>query len=241
MKNRIVFKPKTSIVIVLSFMLTTFYSYSTDSYGVGKINVVRPTAGEYIHVGDINTIEWYSTRPHGHYKVSYWDPNIQEWTIIEENINPLDSFHNTYSWNIPFGAMLGVTFSRIKVESMIEPIDSNYVKGYSKYVQYIDNPSSIPVSGVNESDTPNQDEISLFYPNPAANHIVASITANNYERLDYEIVDYLGNLVVSKGQCPIHIGENKLDIGISEFKNGVYLVKIKVGTTVHTQKIVVYH
>lgn len=69
-----------------------------------------------------------------------------------------------------------------------------------------------------------------IYPNPATSEI--SILISNNEKFSLEIFNVIGELVL---KC-----ENQKNISISNFQNGIYIVKVKFENTTITEKIIKY-
>jgi hypothetical protein len=92
---------------------------------------------------------------------------------------------------------------------------------------------NVTVSDVNNATQVVKDGFSLFYPNPAANYIRFQYpeTINSIE-----ISDLSGRVLKKKtASAELNSGE----ISLSNLKNGVYFLKVKVGDSVEVGKLIV--
>ncbi|MGC9471781.1 MAG: T9SS type A sorting domain-containing protein [Bacteroidales bacterium] len=84
-----------------------------------------------------------------------------------------------------------------------------------------------------------EEETSLLsinlYPNPINCYLIVDIQTENSELFEYCVFDLNGNQLI-KGK--IQSGHNQLNV--SEFKNGIYILRIKQGNIINDWKIVKY-
>lgn len=67
----------------------------------------------------------------------------------------------------------------------------------------------------------------IIYPNPAQQLINFESECNAGGKLQYELIDAAGKLIVSK-QVPVVAGKNKESIDLTKISAGMYLLKITV-------------
>ena len=83
----------------------------------------------------------------------------------------------------------------------------------------------------------NIEEVSDFkidvYPNPTKG--VINVSSQNHKNVKIEIYDYTGNLIFSE-----EFNRQIYSLDISNYPNGIYLLKQKIGTVIKTEKVIKY-
>ncbi|MGZ5242768.1 MAG: T9SS type A sorting domain-containing protein [Bacteroidia bacterium] len=77
-----------------------------------------------------------------------------------------------------------------------------------------------------------KDNLFTIYPIPATNAFTVNLTNRN---CDIIITDILGRTVYSL----LNIAENKIEIGTATWKKGLYMITVKAGANVSTQKLII--
>lgn len=80
----------------------------------------------------------------------------------------------------------------------------------------------------------------VLYPNPAESEITISFENQEMAKPELVIINSLGKEVLKKNLANLNSGGTQSDkINVSKFSNGVYIVKLKLGTKVLTEKFVI--
>lgn len=123
-----------------------------------------------------------------------------------------------------------------------EPDKTYYARAYainSAGIAYGNNVKFVvsPATGLSEND------LSAFhvYPNPAKDVVTLSFTKQIGEEGELSIFDLTGKMVFSKKIESGEIPENRLQIDVSGFENGVYNIRFVNGKKRFSQKLVVAH
>ncbi|MBQ7984565.1 MAG: Omp28-related outer membrane protein [Bacteroidales bacterium] len=77
----------------------------------------------------------------------------------------------------------------------------------------------------------------VVYPNPARENVTLTINALNSEKVQINVVDLMGRVVVNLGQQNIKDGANNFNINTSALDNGVYYVRIISDNGISTSKL----
>jgi hypothetical protein len=79
---------------------------------------------------------------------------------------------------------------------------------------------------------------SVVYPNPASGSAVLSINMKDNATVAVDVYSTVGQLVKSN-KTNAQIGENNINIDLSNLATGIYMVNVKVGNAVSTKKLIV--
>jgi hypothetical protein len=100
----------------------------------------------------------------------------------------------------------------------------------------IENGGSAPVQGSNGlSEIENIGGLTLF-PNPTQNWATVQIDILAANDVEMEILNLAGQVVMSKNYG-VHNGTLNFPINTNELSNGMYLVKMRVGDSIHTERL----
>lgn len=91
-------------------------------------------------------------------------------------------------------------------------------------------------TGINDENIQTLKGISL-YPNPSADLLNIAFTSDKQANASFEIIDVLGKQVYSEN-FTAQTGNNLRSVFVNKFKNGLYLVKIQIGTTLTIERFV---
>jgi len=80
-------------------------------------------------------------------------------------------------------------------------------------------------------------EIKL-YPNPANENTSVSFMLYQNETFEYSLVNMLGETIQNVNYGEISAGEKVYTLDLSEYRSGVYYLKLKIGNNIHTEKII---
>jgi hypothetical protein len=78
------------------------------------------------------------------------------------------------------------------------------------------------------------------YPNPAQNNVTMSFNSESAQPATLRIRSIAGNILLSK-QILLSIGENRTQISLNSFSNGLYLVELTTGQQVYNNKVTISH
>lgn len=81
------------------------------------------------------------------------------------------------------------------------------------------------VTGIKETTKQSLTSISSIYPNPASSKVNIKLNSQESERLMVEVRDMMGKNVMHK-IISVNIGENELEINVSNFSEGTYILNI---------------
>ncbi|MCE3228262.1 MAG: BNR/Asp-box repeat protein [Bacteroidetes bacterium] len=79
---------------------------------------------------------------------------------------------------------------------------------------------------------------SVVYPNPASGNAVLSIDMKDNATVGIDVYSAIGQLVKSN-KTNAQVGENNINIDLSNLTTGIYFVTVKVGDAVSTKKLIV--
>ena len=197
----------------------------------------------YLKHTDIDSIITYSFLPLS--SPTSFDPTSDIQVIIYDKINHRMTTH-TYNLNISSSIILSTIIDSLPTNELIittndyysDDFDSTYIK-YNEYNQlvkhhnYITFDRSIPNSGFSMLtdyfyDTTilsifnsNKLEAIAIYPNPAKDYIYLDYTNDDFDNMEYIIIDNLGNIIQKNS-----IKSSKDSINISSLSSGIYFVII---------------
>lgn len=77
-----------------------------------------------------------------------------------------------------------------------------------------------------------------LYPNPASNSVNVTFSSEESGEALVTVMNIMGQTVMSE-VAAINEGYNKLNLGISNLKSGVYMINIKTNRGTSTQKLIV--
>lgn len=112
-----------------------------------------------------------------------------------------------------------------KLKSDIQKINTFY--------NQVNKPNCLQAINVGISEVVKQNDFSLF-PNPAKSIITIASTINGTVKINYEIVDVLGKVVMASD----HTGHDKFSVNISDLNSGIYFLRLQVNNSVVVKKFV---
>jgi hypothetical protein len=77
------------------------------------------------------------------------------------------------------------------------------------------------------------------YPNPASNQLTVVFQLADVSGISLTMVNAVGAIVYSENASSHAPGQHTLYIDVSYLQSGIYFLKVEIGGTIHTQKIVV--
>ena len=77
-----------------------------------------------------------------------------------------------------------------------------------------------------------------LYPNPATTHLSVSFSSTDAEKSHLVIYDMAGRVVVQQ-MVNIRTGQNKVNLNVSNLKNGIYSVELTTRDNIQTGKLVI--
>ena len=104
---------------------------------------------------------------------------------------------------------------------------------------YIDNINlgNIPTGIKNKNDVP--DYSLLILPNPSSASFTIEYKLSKSDNISYEIVDIAGREITSSGAGKQSIGKYQIPVSTTEFSEGTYFLKMKIGAEVITRKLLI--
>ncbi len=140
----------------------------------------------------------------------------------------------TYAWTVPAGCTitLGQGTATIKVTWGTAP-GSITVKGSNSCGTSNTKSLAVSVSAARlaaKISSPQTDELELtnelkLYPNPASSVTYLSFTSDRPGGYSIELTDITGKVLLRKTGKSLR-GENKININVSKYENGMYLLKL---------------
>ena len=80
----------------------------------------------------------------------------------------------------------------------------------------------------------------MLYPNPAKENITLAFNLETTENLTLNIVNVKGQVVLAKSLENLPLGENRIDLNIAHFENGLYICSITNNSTINlSQKFLI--
>jgi hypothetical protein len=102
---------------------------------------------------------------------------------------------------------------------------------FFEIVQY-EEPVGDPISGIDDIRLDKKDQLNVkVYPNPFTNELTIELEGNT-QKVDFEIINSLGQSVLSGSVF------EKTIVQTTNFASGIYLIKLKSGTTFEFKKII---
>lgn len=77
--------------------------------------------------------------------------------------------------------------------------------------------------------------IDKVYPNPVKDYITVDLNANTSGNIEISLINILGTEVKKWTEFSLNQGEQKVKLDLSEFKSGVYILKVSKQDQVRTQ------
>lgn len=77
--------------------------------------------------------------------------------------------------------------------------------------------------------------IDKVYPNPVKDYITVDLTANTPGNIEVSLINILGTEVKKWTEFSLNQGDQKVKLDLSEFKSGVYILKVTKQEQVKTQ------
>ncbi len=90
-------------------------------------------------------------------------------------------------------------------------------------------------------DVPNADNLSntiSIYPNPATNHVSILFLSDKKENYTLRLLDVTGRIIINN-RGTARVGENKIEISLTDISKGIYLLLLEKADTVIQSKMVV--
>jgi hypothetical protein len=107
------------------------------------------------------------------------------------------------------------------------------IQKVNTFYNQVSKPNCLQSITVGITEVPKQNDFALF-PNPAKSLITISSTINGTIKVNYEIVDVLGKVVLQNE----HTGSDKFTINVSDLNSGIYFVRLQVNNSVVVKKFV---
>ncbi len=112
------------------------------------------------------------------------------------------------------------------------PVQYYFVDGFTLTdADFIPNPGIYEVEDLFSS--------SYIYPNPASDNVNIDIRLEKSGNVSVEVLDMLGKVVYAEELGTMFPGQHKLNIGVGNFENGMYFVKVNVNKQSVTHKLLV--
>ncbi|HRG00966.1 MAG TPA: T9SS type A sorting domain-containing protein [Bacteroidia bacterium] len=122
-------------------------------------------------------------------------------------------------------ATFGGTMSLGKLKSDIQKVNTFY--------NLSNKPNCLQSISVGITEVPKQNDFSLF-PNPAKSLITISSTISGTVKVNYEIVDVLGKVVMQND----NENSEKFSININDLNSGIYFLRLQVNNSIVVKKFV---
>ena len=101
------------------------------------------------------------------------------------------------------------------------------------FYNQVNKPNCLMALTTGITQVPKQNDFALF-PNPAKSLITISSTINGTVKVNYEIVDVLGKVLMESE----NIGSDKFSININDLNPGIYFLRLHVNNSVVVKKFV---
>lgn len=209
---------------------------ATGNSAQGFKIIFNPTADIYYAIKSGNGSNWGSV----HVPNNLLSAN-QYYNVVFTNDNDsLRSYLNGVKINatkIPTGTVIGANISPLLIGKELwtsNGTSMDYFNGilddikiYSRTLTDCDIDSLFNTPNSTPTGIKMTSQKSLFniYPNPATEKVTIEFNSNESKQMNVELFDLLGNLLLT---TPIasSLGENKVELNLSEITNGIYLVRV---------------
>lgn len=96
--------------------------------------------------------------------------------------------------------------------------------------------SCVIITGIKEAVKESLLAIASIYPNPSSNKVSIKLNSQESEPLNIEVRDMMGKIVLQK-TTHVSLGENELDINVSNFSQGTYILNITDSRQLQTKRL----
>lgn len=107
------------------------------------------------------------------------------------------------------------------------------IQKINTFYNQVNKPNCLQSINVGIKEVVKQNDFALF-PNPAKSSITISSTINGTVKINYEIVDVLGKVVIQNENT----GSDKFSININDLNSGIYFLRLQVNNSVVVKKFV---
>lgn len=107
------------------------------------------------------------------------------------------------------------------------------IQKVNAFYNQVNKPNCLQAIDVGITEVPKQNDFALF-PNPAKSLITISSTIIGSVKINYEIIDVLGKVVLQNENT----GSDKFTINVSDLNSGIYFLRIQVNYSVVVKKFV---
>ncbi len=107
------------------------------------------------------------------------------------------------------------------------------IQKINTFYNLVNKPNCLQAINVGLTEVVKQNDFALF-PNPAKSIITISSTINGTIKINYEIVDVLGKVVMQNENT----GSDKFSININDLNSGIYFLRLQVNNSVVVKKFV---
>lgn len=195
---------------------------SYSDFIVYQLDLTSPEGGEELVGQSEFDISWESELV-PKIKIEYSIDNGQNWIVEEPDV---DANEYVYTWTVP------------NVNS-----DSCFIKLSASGLPNSSSINTIPFSiqqAVSVDDQIISEEDIYIYPNPAVQKTFVSIKGEpgSESELQLEIFDLKGRRVDRKDQLLNARQKNIIEIDLSEFDDGIYVLKLKYSNKIYTKKLI---
>jgi parallel beta-helix repeat protein len=213
-------QPYTSVLLIKNFTAQAPPSPCNIPY----ISTVKPLGG-----GSVN-VTWDGVSGAASYNIKFVNG-----AYTKEFSNYVPAGSSPYSFN----------FSGLPASNYVISIQANCSSGQiSAWGSYF---SSVQINSVGGSisDVASKDTITVdkgdvftLYPVPSSSQVNIFYDAEQSGKADIIIMNELGSTLIRR-TVGVTAGQNNYPINVSQFANGVYIVKLIAGNYIHVQKLVV--
>jgi PKD repeat protein len=107
--------------------------------------------------------------------------------------------------------------------------DENGCENFAEQTVYVDECVGI--------DNPNQSFGLQIYPNPMTNSSIINFNLERNADVKISLFNNLGMEVMKITESYMNAGNQKINLNLSDFENGIYFIRIQAGAQIHTEKV----
>lgn len=171
------------------------------------------------------------------------DNNMNEWlnagivgVPVMDIKQQLQSYHgDKYTYLVDeVGDTVTTTYPGVFNEGMI--YIATYGRGLYRYDEYHVEHPELNIEDVTMTETSDVE----IYPNPIFCNATINFNVNAKANVSYQVYDLSGRMIVNNVLGTYGEGNHSATLNVENLTSGTYIIKVQVGASSHTEKVIVY-
>ncbi|TDH27020.1 T9SS type A sorting domain-containing protein [Segetibacter sp. 3557_3] len=158
-------------------------------------------------------------------------------TLSEENSDhfEIERSTNGINWQLIASRPAAGSSATARQYEYVDP--SPIAPGYYRLKQ-IDKDGKFSYSGVAKTTCTSKSPLLVLYPVPATDVVNITLTIEQGSRVSFKILDVTGKVYSSSSRDLVK-GENQVQLNVSRFSSGQYILSVQDGEKVYTEKLLI--